>query len=64
MMTNKNGEIIWVSYSDTSGHVKWRIASDPMRVHYILYKVYGKEMKKVKSSKSPADFEEIIGMPV
>lgn len=54
----------WASYRDEKGQVRWIIASDPLRINYILYEVRGGEVKKSMSAKSPKAFEKVIGMPV
>lgn len=58
------GQLLWETICDENGRVKWAICSDAMRSVYILYKVYGSEMKKVKSAKSPAEFEKTVGVRI
>lgn len=59
-MKPPKGQLLWVSYRDAGGKVKWIITSDPMRMTYFLYRVDpGEKLVKVKQSKSPKDFDAI-----
>lgn len=53
------GQKLWVTYRDERGRVRYAITSDPLRLNYILWKVYGDDMKKVKQAKSPKEFDAI-----
>ena len=54
------GQLLWETIRDEKGRVMWAICSDAMRSVYILYKVYGSELKKMKTAKSPAEFEKTV----
>lgn len=58
-MKPPKGQKLWVTYRDERGRVRYAITSDPLRSYYILWKVYGDDMKKVKQAKSPKDFDAI-----
>ena len=58
------GQKLWETIRDEKGRVMWAITSDPARTVYILYKVYGDDLKKVKSAQSPKGFEKEVGMRV
>ena len=53
-------QLLWETIRDERGRVVWAICSDAMRSVYILYKVYGSELKKMKTAKSPAEFEKTV----
>ena len=56
------GQKLWETICDEKGRVKWAITSDPARTNYILYKVDGETVEKVKSAASPGGFEKIVGV--
>lgn len=53
-------EILWVSYLDKNGVVRYITTSDIMRTKYILYSVSNEKLTKVSMGKSPTKFDEII----
>ena len=58
------GQKLWETFRDEKGRVIWAIASDPARTVYILYRVYGQDVKKVRSASSPMGFEKEIGVRI
>lgn len=55
---------LWATYRDGKGKPKWAICSDLARTKWFLYS-FGQngdgKPKKVKTGKSPAEFEEEVG---
>lgn len=60
-MKPPKGQILWVTYKDAKGKEKWVITSDIARTKYYLYNLEGSKPEKVKTGKTPKDFEEEIG---
>lgn len=52
---------LWATYCDAKGKPKWAITSDEARIKYHLYNLEGDKPQKVKTGKSPADFENEVG---
>lgn len=63
-MKLQKGQRLWVTIRDEKRRVKWAITSDPARINYILYKIYGGELKQVKKASSPLIFQKITGVKV
>ena len=61
------GQILWATYYkaktryDGKAIEKWAITSDEARVKWYLYNLEGEMPRKVKTGKSPKEFEEEIG---
>lgn len=55
------GQILWVTVYDEKHREKWAITSDIARTKYNLYDLSKDSPVKVKTGKSPKDFEEEIG---
>ena len=55
-------QTLWATYRDAKGKEKWAILSDPARIKWYLYNLEGEKPKKVKTGKSPKDFEEEVGI--
>lgn len=56
-----NGQRLWETIYDTKGKPKWAICSDQARVKYYLYRIENNQAKKIKSGKSPMEFESEVG---
>lgn len=54
------GQKLWETRRDEKGRVKWAITSDLMRSNYILWRMHGGELEKVKSAGSPIGFYKIM----
>lgn len=54
------GQKLWETRLDEKDRVRWAITSDLMRSNYILWKVRGGEIEKVKSDRSPIGFYKIM----
>lgn len=55
------GMCLWATYLDAKGKEKWAILSDPARLKYYLYKMTDGKPAKVKTGKSPKEFEKEVG---
>ena len=56
-------QILWATVYDGKDPTKpaWAITSDAARTKYYLYKMTGDKPEKVKTGKSPAEFEDEVG---
>lgn len=54
-------QILWATYLDAKGKEKWAILSDPARIKWYLYNLEGEKPQKVKTGKSPKEFEVEVG---
>lgn len=52
---------LWATYYDAKGKPKWAILSDPARIKWTLYNLEGEKPQKVKTGKSPKEFEKEVG---
>lgn len=52
---------LWMTRYDGRGNPLWIIASDALLTKYYLYRVEDGKAVKVKTGKSPKDFEEEVG---
>lgn len=52
---------LWATYYDAKGKPKWAICSDSARINWYLYDLEEDKPRKVKTGKSPKDFEEEVG---
>lgn len=55
------GMCLWATYLDAKGKEKWAILSDPARIKWTLYNLEGEKAQKVKTGKSPKEFEKEVG---
>lgn len=55
-------QVLWMTMYDGKGNPLWLITSDAARTKYYLYKMEGEKPEKVKTGKSPQEFEKEIGM--
>ena len=55
------GMCLWATYLDAKGKEKWAILSDPARIKWSLYNLEGEKPQKVKTGKSPKEFEKEVG---
>ena len=60
-MKPPKGQILWVTYKDAKGKEKWAITSDEARMRSFLYNLEGEKPEKVKTGKSPKEFEKEVG---
>lgn len=60
-MKPPKGVLLWATYKDAKGKEKWAICSDEARTKYYLYKLDDSKPVKVKTGKSPAEFEVEVG---
>lgn len=56
-----NGQVLWLTKYDAKGKEKWAITSDMGRVKWYLYNLEGEKSQKVKTGKSPKEFEKEVG---
>lgn len=56
-----SGMHLWATYLDAKGKEKWAILSDFARIKWYLYNLEGEKPQKVKTGKSPKDFEAEVG---
>lgn len=52
------GEIVWVTYRNTSEEIKYIMTSKPIRDTYYLYELVDGEFKKLGKAKTPPKLEE------
>lgn len=53
------GEVVWVSYYDAGGALRYILTSKPTREYYYMYEVGdGNSLTKLGKSKSPPELEE------
>ena len=52
---------LWATYFSGNKTPQWAICSDQARVKWYLYNLEGDKPRKVKTGKSPKDFEEEVG---
>jgi len=55
-----NGQRLWETIYDTKGKPKWAICSDVARIKWYLYRFDESKLIKVKTGKSPAEFESEV----
>ena len=64
MLRFPSNQHLWATYYDAKGKPKWAICSDAARIKWFLY-FFGEngdgKPRKVKTGKSPKDFEEEVG---
>lgn len=56
-----SGMCLWATYLDAKGKEKWAILSDSARIKWTLYNLEGEKPQKVKTGKSPKEFEKEVG---
>lgn len=52
------GEIVWVTYRNSSEEIKYIMTSKPIRDMYFLYELVNGEFKKLGKAKTPPKLEE------
>lgn len=57
-MKYPKGEIVWVSYYNTKGELRFIMTSKQARDFYFLYEVKDGEFKKLGKSNNPTKLEE------
>lgn len=57
-MKYPKGEIVWVSYYNTKGELRFIMTSKQARDFYFLYEVIDGEFKKLGKSNNPTKLEE------
>ena len=53
-------QLLWVTYRDIKGAVRYRVTSDETRRKYTLWSISGDDAEKVDTSTCPADFDDIV----
>ena len=61
MIKIPKNQVLWVTYYDGKGNPIKAIASDPARIKWSLYNLEGEKPPKVKTGKSPKEFEKEVG---
>lgn len=57
-LKHPKGEIVWVTYRNTSEEIKYIMTSKPIRDTYYLYELVDGEFKKLGKAKTPLKLEE------